>query len=54
MRGSLAIVLVVLSGCLVEPIDLNDRKCDEDHECVDGYTCIEGECENDEESDSSD
>ena len=47
---SLGLSLIV-AGCLVEPIDLNDRKCDEEHPCVDGYTCVEEVCEVDEEED---
>jgi hypothetical protein len=46
------LALAGLAGCLVDPIDLNDRKCDDDHACVDGYTCIEGECEDDDGSSS--
>jgi hypothetical protein len=43
---------VVGVACVVEPIDLNDRKCDEDRPCVDGYTCTDNICERD-EADSS-
>jgi hypothetical protein len=43
--------LVVLAGallavaCIVPPIDLGDRSCDDEHPCVEGYFCAEGTCE---------
>lgn len=49
-----ASALVHLSlGCLVEPIDLDDRKCDEEHPCIDGYTCVDEVCERDDEDSGS-
>ncbi len=38
-------------GCVVEPIDLNDRRCDDEHPCVEGYTCIKETCELDDDED---
>lgn len=51
---ALGVVLGVVGvACVVEPIGLNDRKCDEDHPCVDGYTCTDNICERDEDDSST-
>ena len=53
-RGLFAAVLVASSlGCLVEPINLDDRKCDEEHPCIDGYTCVDEVCERDDKDSGS-
>lgn len=57
--GVTVTALVAPAACSIEPIDLNDRACDEEHPCVDGYECIEEVCEleeaeDDEEDDDDD
>ena len=48
MRLALVCVVVgTFAACVVDPIELNDRKCDEDHPCVDGYSCVDQTCERD-------
>jgi hypothetical protein len=48
---ALRFALVVLAGallavaCIVPPIDLGDRSCDDEHPCVEGYFCADGTCE---------
>ena len=32
-------------ACVVAPIDLADRRCDDAHPCVDGYVCVDNTCE---------
>ncbi len=54
MKALAFVVVSMLVGCVVEPIDLNGHTCDEEHPCVDGYICIEGECESDDGSASGD
>lgn len=33
------------AGCAIEPIDLADRQCDEEHPCAAEYTCVDNVCE---------
>jgi hypothetical protein len=39
------VALVGPAGCAIEPIDLADRQCDEDHPCAAEYTCVDNVCE---------
>lgn len=47
-----AVAAVLQAGCVVEQIDLDDRRCDDDHPCVEGYICIEDICEREDNDDS--
>ena len=54
MLPVVVVILVALCpSCLLDPIDLSDRQCDEEHQCVVGYTCIDLVCENDDDDDPS-
>jgi hypothetical protein len=35
----------VMAGCAIEPIDLADRQCDDEHPCAAEYTCVDNVCE---------
>lgn len=32
-------------GCFIEPLDLGDKACDEEHPCAADYTCVDNICE---------
>jgi hypothetical protein len=34
-----------MAGCAIEPIDLADRQCDDEHPCAAEYTCVDNVCE---------
>jgi hypothetical protein len=43
---TLVLTLAFLGGgCFIDPIDLDERLCDDDRPCVNGYDCIDGTCE---------
>ena len=50
-RCAVAVVVAVLVaalgmvGCAIEPIDLADRQCDDEHPCAAEYTCVDNVCE---------
>ena len=39
------VAVVGLGGCAIEPIDLADRQCDDEHPCAAEYTCVDDVCE---------
>jgi hypothetical protein len=39
------IIVVWGAGCAIEPIDLADRQCDDEHPCAAEYTCVDNVCE---------
>ncbi len=47
-----AVVLVLVSACNVDPIDLGDRACDDEHPCVRGYVCVDEICVREDEPDA--
>jgi len=54
MRALLLLLIVGGAACSIEPIDLADRECDDDHPCAAEYTCVEGICERTDEIDDAD
>lgn len=53
-RGLLlgAVVAAAGFGCLIDPLDIKDKACDETHPCAADYTCIDNVCELDGVDDS--
>jgi hypothetical protein len=55
MRRGLLLLLAIVAGalgCVIDPLDLKDKACDEAHPCAADYTCIDGICELDGDDDS--
>ena len=45
--------LAGVGGCAVDPIDLADRQCDDEHPCAAEYTCVDNVCERTDELDDA-
>ncbi len=44
-RALMPIVVACAVACVVAPVDLSGRACDDSHPCLEGWVCTNGICD---------